>query len=66
MVIASDPAIKIGYENGNVIRGVKIENTVLITEDGFENLSHLALNAVENIERAMAEKVSLISSTTQI
>jgi Xaa-Pro aminopeptidase len=56
MVIASDPAIKIRDENGNVIRGVKIENTVLITEDGCENLTHLVPRTVEEIEKVMAEK----------
>jgi Xaa-Pro aminopeptidase len=56
MVIASDPAIKIRDENGHVIRGVKIENTVLITEDGCENLTHLVPRTVEEIEKVMAEK----------
>jgi Xaa-Pro aminopeptidase len=56
MVIASDPAIKIRDENGNVIRGVKIENTILITEDGCENLTHLVPRTVEEIEKVMAEK----------
>jgi len=55
MVIASDPAIKIRDENGKVIRGVKIENTVLITEDGCENLTHLVPRTVEEIEKVMAE-----------
>jgi Xaa-Pro aminopeptidase len=56
MVIACDPAIKIRDENGNVIRGVKIENTVLITKDGCENLTHLVPRTVEDIEKVMAEK----------
>ena len=56
MVLASDPAIKIRDENGNVIDGNKIENTVLITEDGCENLSFLVPRTVEEIERVMAEK----------
>ncbi len=56
MLIASDPAIKIRDENGNVIRGVKIENTVLITEDGCENLTHLVPRTVEEIEKVRAEK----------
>jgi Xaa-Pro aminopeptidase len=56
MVIASDPAIKIRDESGNVIRGVKIENTVLITEDGCEDLTHLVPRTVEEIEKVMAEK----------
>jgi Xaa-Pro aminopeptidase len=56
MVIACDPAIKIRDENSNVIRGVKIENTVLITEDGCENLTHLVPRTVEEIEKVMAEK----------
>ncbi len=56
MVFASDPAIKIRDENGNVIRGVKIENTVLITKDGCENLTHLVPRTVEEIEKVMAEK----------
>ncbi len=56
MVLASDPAIKIRDENGNVIDGNKIENTVLITEDGCENLTFLVPRTVEEIERVMAEK----------
>ena len=56
MVVASDPAIKIRDENGDVIDGVKIENTVLITEDGCENLTYLVPRTVEEIEKVMAEK----------
>ena len=56
MVLACDPAIKIRDENGNVIKGVKIENTVLITEDGCENLTYLVPRTVEEIEKVMAEK----------
>ena len=56
MVLACDPAIKIRDENGNVIDGVKIENTVLITEDGCENLTYLVPRTVEEIEKVMAEK----------
>jgi len=56
MVLASDPALKIRDENGNVIDGNKIENTVLITEDGCENLTFLVPRTVEEIERVMAEK----------
>ena len=56
MVLACDPAIKIRDENGDVIDGVKIENTVLITEDGCENLTHLVPRTVEEIEKVMAEK----------
>ena len=56
MVLASDPAIKIRDKDGNVIAGVKIENTVLITEDGCENLTHLVPRTVEEIEKVMAEK----------
>ena len=56
MVLACDPAIKIRDEAGNVIDGVKIENTVLITEDGCENLTHLVPRTVEEIENVMAEK----------
>ncbi|MFC1556228.1 aminopeptidase P N-terminal domain-containing protein [candidate division KSB1 bacterium] len=56
MILASDPAIKIRDENGNVIAGVKIENTVLITEEGCENLTHLVPRTVEEIEKVMAEK----------
>jgi Xaa-Pro aminopeptidase len=56
MVLACDPAIKIRDENGNVIDGVKIENTVLITEDGCENLTYLVPRTVEEIEKTMAEK----------
>ena len=56
MVLACDPAIKIRDENGNVIKGVKIENTVLITEDGSENLTYLVPRTVEEIEKVMAEK----------
>jgi hypothetical protein len=56
MVVASDPCIKIRDENGNVIDGNKIENTVLITEDGCENLTYLIPRTVEEIERVMAEK----------
>jgi len=55
MVLASDPAIKIRDKDGNVIDGVKIENTVLITEDGCENLTHLVPRTVEEIENVMAE-----------
>jgi len=39
-----------------VIGGVKIENTILITEDGCENLTHLVPRTVEEIEKVMAEK----------
>jgi Xaa-Pro aminopeptidase len=56
MVLACDPAIKIRDENGNVVDGVKIENTVLITEDGCENLTHLVPRTVEEIEKVMAEE----------
>jgi Xaa-Pro aminopeptidase len=56
MVLACDPAIKIRDEAGNVIDGVKIENTVLITEDGCENLTHLVPRTVEEIEKVMAER----------
>ena len=56
MVLACDPAIKIRDENGKVINGVKIENTVLITEDGCENLTYLVPRTVEEIEKVMAEK----------
>ncbi|MFC1557134.1 aminopeptidase P N-terminal domain-containing protein [candidate division KSB1 bacterium] len=56
MVLACDPAIKIRDENGNVIDGVKIENTVLITENGCENLTYLVPRTVEEIEKVMAEK----------
>ena len=56
MVIASDPSFKIRDENGKVIDGNKIENTVLITEDGCENLTHLVPRTVEEIEKVMAEK----------
>jgi hypothetical protein len=34
----------------------KNENTVLITEDGCENLSYLVPRTVEEIEKIMAEK----------
>ena len=58
MVITSDPSIRIKDENGNVIDGNKIENTVLITEDGCENLSYLVPRTIEEIEKIMAEKKS--------
>ena len=56
MVLASDPAIKIRDKDGNVIDGVKIENTILITENGCENLTKLVPRTVEEIEKVMAEK----------
>ena len=56
MIVASDPAIKIRDKDGNVIDGVKIENTLLITEDGCENLTSLVPRTVEDIEKVMAEK----------
>ncbi len=56
MVVACDPAIKIRDKNGNVIDGNKIENTVLITEDGCENLTYLVPRTVEEIEKVMSEK----------
>ncbi|MFC1555211.1 M24 family metallopeptidase, partial [candidate division KSB1 bacterium] len=56
MVLASDPAIKIRDKNGNVIDGVKIENTILITENGCENLTYLVPRTVEDIEKVMSEK----------
>jgi Xaa-Pro aminopeptidase len=56
MVITSDPSIRIKDENGIVIDGNKIENTVLITEDGCENLSYLVPRTIEEIEKIMAEK----------
>jgi len=52
MVIAVDPSIRIKEEN----TGNKIENTVLITEDGCENLTHLVPRTVEDIEKTMANK----------
>jgi Xaa-Pro aminopeptidase len=55
MVLACDPAMKIRDENGNVIDGAKIENTVLITEDGCENLTYLVPGTVEEIEKVTAE-----------
>jgi len=56
MVLASDPAIRIRDENGVVIDGNKVENTVLITEDGCENLTYLVPRTIEEIEKIMAEK----------
>ena len=56
MVITSDPSIRIKDENGIVIDGNKIENTVLITEDGCENLSYLVPRTIEEIEKITAEK----------
>lgn len=56
MVVACDPAIKIRDKNGNVIDGNKIENTVLITKDGCENLTFLVPRTAEEIERVMAQK----------
>jgi Xaa-Pro aminopeptidase len=56
MVIASDPALKTRDKNGNVIDGNKIENTVLITKDGCENLTYLVPRTAEEIERVMAQK----------
>jgi Xaa-Pro aminopeptidase len=56
MVIASDPAIRIRDEKGIVIDGNKIENTVLITKDGCENLTYLVPRTIEEIEKIMAEK----------
>ena len=56
MVITSDPSIRIKDENGIVIDGNKIENTVLITEDGCENLSYLVPRTVEEIEKVMAQE----------
>jgi Xaa-Pro aminopeptidase len=38
MVLASDPGIWIRDKDGNLIVVAKIENTILITEDGSENL----------------------------
>ena len=65
MVLACDPAIKIRNKAGKVIAGVKIENTVLITEDGCENLTSLVPRSVEDIEKEMAKKgiLDLIKET---
>ena len=67
MVLACDPAIKIRDKAGNVIAGVKIENTVLITKDGCENLTSLVPRTVEEIEKEMAEKgiLDLIKETRE-
>ncbi|MCK4943759.1 MAG: M24 family metallopeptidase, partial [Candidatus Aminicenantes bacterium] len=67
MVLACDPAIKIRDKAGNVIAGVKIEKTVLITKDGCENLTHLVPRTVEEIEKEMAEKgiLDLIKETRE-
>lgn len=35
---------------------IKIENTVLITDDGCKNLTYLVPRTVEEIEKVMAEK----------
>jgi Xaa-Pro aminopeptidase len=56
MILASDPGIRMKDKDGNVFVAVKIENTVLITEDGCENLSRLVPRTVEEIEKVMAEE----------
>jgi len=56
MVLASDPGIRLKDKNGKTIVWAKIENTILITEDGCENLSKLVPRTVEEIEKVMAEK----------
>jgi len=52
MVLAEDPSIRIPEET----TGNKIENTVVITEDGCENLTYLVPRTVDEIEKVMAEK----------
>lgn len=56
MILASDPGIRLKDKNGKTIVWAKIENTILITEDGCENLSKLVPRTVEEIEKIMAEK----------
>ena len=56
MVITSDPAIRLRDENNVVIDGNKIENTLLITKDGCENLTYRVPRTIEEIEKLMAEK----------
>ncbi|ETV92454.1 hypothetical protein H310_13329 [Aphanomyces invadans] len=50
------------YVNQDVLRrfrgfgGVRIESDVIVTETGFENMSHLVPRTVEEIERVMASQ----------
>jgi Xaa-Pro aminopeptidase len=49
MVIANEPAIKFPDEN----LGVRIEDSILITEDGCEHLTKGLQQTVQEIEKMM-------------
>lgn len=63
MVITIEPGIYIP-ENSDCDKkwwsiGVRIEDDVLITQDGYENLSHFAPRTIADIEKLMATKSAL-------
>lgn len=63
MVITIEPGIYIPANSDCDKRwwsiGVRIEDDVLITQDGYENLSHFAPRSIADIEKLMATKSAL-------
>lgn len=63
MVITIEPGIYIPANSDCDKRwwsiGVRIEDDVLITQDGYENLSHFAPRSIADVEKKMATKSAL-------
>lgn len=49
-IITVEPGLYIAEEN----IGIRIEDNILVTEDGYENLSHFIIKTVDEIEEYMA------------